>query len=151
MAPHGVSSSLRGGDAPRDLVWWWRRQLGGRCWEKEARASSISAPRRHGDRRRAVQLYHQHWSTSTVPGGPPGFTLTAPLDVTLDGREWLSSESHTCRHQAQGLQDVTVVVVQTARMHRSSLQLINNQGWCRLAGRCTASAPVAPAPRRMLA
>ena len=84
----GSAVASRGGGAPRDGVWWWRRrQLGGRCWEKEARTSSISAPRRHGDRRRAIQLYHQHWSTQHGTRWPPGFTLTAPLDVTLDGRE----------------------------------------------------------------
>ena len=59
--------------------WWWRRQLGGRCWEKEARMSSISAPRRHRDRRRAIQLYHQHWSTSTVPGGTTRICTYSPL------------------------------------------------------------------------
>ena len=76
---NGSAAASRGGGAPRDVVWWWRRrQLGGRCWAKEAGTSSISAPRRHGDRRRAIQLYHQHWSTSTVPGGHQDLHLQPP-------------------------------------------------------------------------
>ena len=50
----GSAAASRGSGAPRDGVsWWWRRQLDGRRWEKEAGTSSISAPRRHGGRWRA--------------------------------------------------------------------------------------------------
>ena len=53
----GSAVASRGGGAPRDGVWWWRRrQLGGMSGEKEAGTSSISAPRRHGDRQHAIRL-----------------------------------------------------------------------------------------------